>query len=113
MGALRESAAPLSFPKLLPSRPSSPPPPGLGCRRCVFPSGPFMSFLARLALGAVLALSLFSPVVAGQPRGSAAWTDETSWVNVEASLYKGPGPQYGEIGTVGGGLRIRVARCSQ
>ena len=71
-----------------------------------------MSFLARLALGAVLALSLFSPAMAGQPRGSAAWTDDTSWVNTNASLYNGPGPKYGAIGTVGGGLRIRVARCS-
>jgi hypothetical protein len=70
-----------------------------------------MSFIARLVLGAVLVLSAALPADAVQPTGSAAWTND-GWTNVESSLYNGPGQKYGEIGTVGGGLRIRVARCS-
>ncbi|HEX4297882.1 MAG TPA: hypothetical protein VHZ56_07650 [Devosia sp.] len=71
-----------------------------------------MSPFARLALAAgALLLSVF-PVAAVQPMGSGAWTDDGGWVNTASELFHGPGPQYGEIGTVGGGLRVRVDRCS-
>jgi hypothetical protein len=71
-----------------------------------------MSLLARLVLGAVMVLFASAlPASAGQPVGSAAWVDD-GWLNDDGALYRGPGPEYGEIGTVGGGLRIRVSRCS-
>lgn len=69
-----------------------------------------MSAFVRLALVAFFAL-LALPAFAVQPQGSAGWTNE-GWTNIESSLFTGPGPRYHEIGSVGGGLRIRVVRCS-
>jgi uncharacterized protein YraI len=69
-----------------------------------------MSALIRTALIALFALFAL-PALAVQPQGSAAWTNG-GWTNSESSLYTGPGTRYEEIGTVGGGLRIRVDRCS-
>ncbi len=69
-----------------------------------------MSAFIRFALVAFFAL-LALPAFAVQPQGSAAWTDG-GWINADSSLFTGPGRQYSEIGVVGGGLRIRVARCT-
>jgi hypothetical protein len=69
-----------------------------------------MSAFIRFALVAFFALLAF-PAFAVQPQGSAAWTNE-GWTNLESSLFTGPGHQYHEIGTVGGGLKIRVVRCT-
>jgi uncharacterized protein YraI len=70
-----------------------------------------MSLFSRIAAAILVLLIAASPAAAVQPTGSAGWTNG-GWTNVEASLYTGPGTRYEEIGTVGGGLRIRVDRCS-
>ena len=64
----------------------------------------------RLAIAAMFALFAL-PALAVQPIGSAGWTNG-GWTNSESSLFAGPGHEYDEVGTVGGGLRIRVDRCS-
>ncbi len=69
-----------------------------------------MSRFIRLALVAMFALFAL-PALAVQPTGSAGWTND-GWTNSESALFTGPGHEYDEIGTVGGGLRIRVDRCS-
>jgi hypothetical protein len=71
-----------------------------------------MSLIARLVLGAVLALCIALPASAVQPRGSAGWTT-AGWVNFTGTLYSGPGYRYDLTDHVDKGLRVRVDRCTQ
>jgi hypothetical protein len=71
-----------------------------------------MSLLSRLFAGVVLALSLALPAAAVQPTGSAGWTTD-GWTNFSGVLYRGPGVQYDQTGSIEAGVRIRVDRCSQ
>ena len=71
-----------------------------------------MSMFVRLALSALIALFLAVPADAVQPRGSAAWTND-SWINFNGDLYAGPGHGYDVTGTVDAGMRVRVDRCSR
>ena len=71
-----------------------------------------MSVIARLIMGAVLALFLAVPADAVQPRGSGAWSTE-GWTNFSGTLYHGPGTQYDVTGSIEAGIRIRVDRCSR
>ena len=69
-----------------------------------------MSPFVRLALVAFLTFFTL-PALAVQPTGSAGWTNG-GWTNSDSSLLTGPGREYDEIGIVGGGLRVRVDRCT-
>ena len=71
-----------------------------------------MSVIARLFVGAILALFLAMPAAAVQPKGSAGWTTD-GWTNFSGTLYHGPGVQYPVTGQIDEGVRIRVDRCSQ
>lgn len=71
-----------------------------------------MSSLARFILGAILVLISSLPVLAVQPKGSAAWTTD-GWTNFTGNLYAGPSPVYQIVGDVAAGIRVRVDRCSE
>lgn len=71
-----------------------------------------MSVIARLLVGAILALFIAVPAEAVQPLGSAGWSTD-GWTNFSGTLYHGPGTQYDVTGSVAANIRIRVDRCSR